>query len=303
MENKQETLAAQETREAPVKVKHPWTENAVVAYWMTFVLVLVGQLVGGLALGFIPFLWSTPALSTATMYFECFGMWLVGAGYMALVKKDRPILRSLGPAGRGNNWRMLLLGFALGGGMNGVCILAAFLHGDLALSFACFEPGWLLLIFVGVFVQSSAEEMLCRGFLYGRLLRRYKNPLVAILGNSALFAVLHLLNDGVTVLSIINIFLVGVFFSLLVYYFDSIWCAMAAHAAWNFTQNIIFGLPNSGLLAPYSIFMNDNAASRDSFAYNVGFGVEATVVSAVLFLLASALVIALGRFHSVKKRK
>ena len=28
----------------------------------------------------------------------------------------------------------------------------------------------------------------------------------------------------------------------------------AVHTAWNFTQNILFGLPNSGINVPYSVF-------------------------------------------------
>lgn len=284
--------------DAEGKKKRPWSEQAACAYGLTVGLTLLGQIVG-LALDFIPFLWSTPQLAAATMYYETFGMWLVGVAYMAHSKKDRPVLKGLTPAAPGNTVRFLLIGLAVGGGMNAFCILIAHLHGDVALRFAQFEPLWLAVIFGGVFMQSAAEEMLCRGFLYQRLRRRYENPAAAIVGNSVLFGMLHLLNDGVTVLSFYNICIVGIFFSLMVYEFDSIWCAMAAHAAWNFTQNIVFGLPNSGILTPYSVFVNDHAASRDSFAYNVGFGIEATAVSAVVLTLGCMVLVYLGR----KRRK
>jgi hypothetical protein len=62
---------------------------------------------------------------------------------------------------------------------------------------------------------------------------------------------------------------------------------MAAHTAWNFTQNIIFGLPNSGSVVPYSIFMLDASTARDSLFYNVGFGVEGTVFADILLIAAA----------------
>lgn len=276
------------------KVRRPWSEQAACAYLLTFGLVIVGQMVG-LVLDFVPVLWSTPPLAIATMYYETFGMWLVGVGYMARTEKNRFILKELTPASPGNTVWFLLIGLAVGAGMNAFCIWIAWMHGDIALQFAQFEPLWLIVIFGGVFMQSAAEEMLCRGFLYQRLLRRYKNPAAAIVGNSLLFGALHLLNQGVTVLSFYNICIIGVFFSLMVYEFDSIWCAMAAHAAWNFTQNIVFGLPNSGILTPYSVFVNDHEASRDSFAYNVGFGIEGAAVSAAVLTLGCVVLVYLGR--------
>ena len=111
---------------------------------------------------------------------------------------------------------------------------------------------------------------------------------------------LHLANYGVTVLSVLNIFLVGILFSLMVYYMDSLWCAFAVHTAWNFTQNIHFGLPNSGINVPYSVFKLDAATARDSFAYNVGFGIEGTFF-ADLVLLADCFQLYLwGRKHGKK---
>ena len=152
-----------------------------------------------------------------------------------------------------------------------------------------------VIMFLTVFVQSSAEELLCRGFLYQRLRRSYKHPAVAIVGNSALFAALHLFNEGVTVLSIINILVVGILFSFMVYYMDSIWCAMAAHAAWNFTQNIIFGLPNSGITVPFSVFKLDASTARNSFAYNIGFGIEGTIFADLVLILGCVLLFMWGR--------
>ncbi len=135
---------------------------------------------------------------------------------------------------------------------------------------------------------------MCRGFLYQRLMRRYRKPAVAIVGNICLFGLLHVGNPGATVLGLLSVLLSGLLFSMLVYYMDSLWAAMAAHTAWNFTQNILLGLPNSGIVTPFSVFKLEAASAMDSFAYSVGFGLEGTVLAAVFLLVASAVVMVWG---------
>ena len=75
---------------------------------------------------------------------------------------------------------------------------------------------------------------------------------------------------------------------------------MAAHAMWNFNQNIIFGLPNSGAVSPVSILKLDASTAVDSFAYNVGFGVEGTILACVVLILGSLLIWWIGRKKGMK---
>ena len=66
---------------------------------------------------------------------------------------------------------------------------------------------------------------------------------------------------------------------------------MAFHAAWNYTQNIIFGLPNSGIVSEYSIFTLEAASARNGLFYNVNFGVEGSIgATAMLFILAAVII-------------
>lgn len=279
--------------------KRKFSERIFGVYLITLLLILLGQMLGSF-LQFIPFMISTDAAATATMYFSFIGIWILTIVYIRFTKKNRPIIKAIGPGTVGNNRKNLLLGIGVGFGLNGICILAAWLHKDISIYYDSFQPVSFVIIFIAVFVQSSAEELVCRGFLYQRLRRSYKSPAVAIIGNSLLFALLHLFNNGVTVLSLLNIFVVGLLFSFMVYYMDSLWCAMAAHAAWNFTQNIIFGLPNSGIISPYSVFRLDASVAKDSFAYNVVFGIEGTVIADAVLILACACIWLWGR-KSAKK--
>ena len=108
---------------------------------------------------------------------------------------------------------------------------------------------------------------------------------MAIVINSLVFMSMHLPNPGVTALGLTQVFIVGIIFSLFVYYYNGLWIAAAFHAAWNFTQSIFFGLPNSGIVSAYSVFRLDAASATNGFFYNVNFGVEGSV-GAVLILIA-----------------
>ena len=175
--------------------------------------------------------------------------------------------------------------------MNGLCVLISWLMGDIHLSFNEFRPGLFFLFLLAVVIQSGAEEMAMRWYLYQKLRRRYRHAVVAIVINSALFAVMHLGNPGITIFSIIQIAAVGIFLSLIVYYYDGLWLAVFFHAAWNFTQNIIFGLPNSGIVSQYSVFRLEAASARNGFFYHTAFGVEGSIGAAVILVLGCVVLI------------
>jgi membrane protease YdiL (CAAX protease family) len=86
----------------------------------------------------------------------------------------------------------------------------------------------------------------------------------------------------------------AVFYSLFVYYFDSIWLPMAAHAAWNFTQNIIFGLPNSGMVSTFSVMKLDASLGQLTFFYDPVFGVEGSAFLLIFSIVLMIAVIVIG---------
>lgn len=276
-----------------------FSNGIIITCVIAYALMTIGQLIG-FGLEFIPGAdKASPAVQTGILYYEFIGIWLVFGIYYLISRKDRPIAKAMGTRPRGNNLKMFLFGLVVFGfGLNAFCILCAWLHKDIFIYFDSIEPLGLIFVFFGVLVQSGAEELVCRNFIYQRLRRCYRNPWVAILANALLFALLHIANPGVTALAILDIFCTGILYSMMVLYFDSIWCAIAAHTMWNFTQNIIFGLPNSGMLVPFSIFKLDAASAMDSFAYNVGFGVEGTIVAIGIQALAILLLWLWGRKHA-----
>jgi hypothetical protein len=174
--------------------------------------------------------------------------------------------------------------------MNLLCAFIAMLNGDIHITFDSFRPISFLFVFLAVLIQSGAEELICRVFVYQRMMRRYGSPVFAVLVNAAFFSLLHLGNDGVSFLPLLNIFIYGLLFSAMVIWMDSPWAAMAAHASWNFCQNILLGLPNSGNVLPYSVFKLEAAAATDSFAYSTAFGLEGAITASITLLVVAGLI-------------
>ena len=297
--NTEQIMAGQNISEQRSSLKAGKTIPQIIsgsAVWtciLAYVLILAGQLIGELAV-LVSGALKSDLGTTAGLYFSFAGIWLV-LFLNALIKKNRPLFKAYGTGCKGNNAVNLLIGYLIGIGMNGAAILMAWMHGDIRMYFDKFELVPFIILFIAVFVQSAAEEMICRGFIYQRVLRTYRGRFwLAVLINSFFFGVIHLGNNGISAMAVVDLVVTGLLFSAMVYYFDSLWMAMAAHAGWNFTQSILAGLPNSGNVVPYSVFKLDAAAARDSFFYNVAFGVEGTVPAIAIQAVVLVALVAVG---------
>lgn len=265
-----------------------WYDNVLWICIISYAIIYITQNVGG---------WITPKLVrllftsgllkaneytyTFLMYILFIYIWIVVFFVIFIFKNNHYIIDKITTKSKGNNIAYLFLGLLIGLVLNGFCALIAMINGDFTLRFSQFEIFPAIGLLFAVFIQSSAEELLCRGFMYQRLLKSTNSPAFAIIFNSLFFAALHLFNNGMSILPFYCILIFGVFASMLVYYFDSLWMVMGLHAMWNFTQSILFGLPNSGINVPYSIFKIGGSV-KGSFAYNTVFGLEGTILSCAL---------------------
>ena len=173
-------------------LKNKIVDTLPVLYLETVILMVLGQFLGNFVLGIPvgiayarnPEILNSAFLNTTLMYVIFWGIWAVALFWIGIRKRNRPILQAVGTKPQGNNWKYLLFGLVLGFALNGFCILIAWLHHDIVLTYDAIHPLWFVVVFLTVFIQSSAEELLCRGFLYQKLRRSYKNPVVAIVGNA-----------------------------------------------------------------------------------------------------------------------
>jgi membrane protease YdiL (CAAX protease family) len=160
--------------------------------------------------------------------------------------------------------------------------------------------GLLFAFFIGFLLQGMSEEVMLRGYFMVSVASRAP-MLVAILANSLIFALLHLMNNGVTSLSMVNLTLFGVFASVYTLKSSSLWGICAIHSIWNFAQGNIFGIAVSGQRIDASVF-SFSPTESGALINGGSFGLEGGLaVTAVLLTGIIATMLFKGRSKRVSK--
>ena len=174
------------------------------------------------------------------------------------------------------------LGMLLGFAFFSVCVLLGVLFGGLKIEGISpeFSIGIFVAYLLGYMVQGMTEEVLCRGYFLGSYARRYP-VYAAVLANSLLFASLHLLNSGISVLAFINITLFGIFASIYFIRSGSIWGIGAFHSIWNLVQGNFYGIKVSGTPVGNTLFTTQAIAGKS--LWNGGdFGMEGSLICTIV---------------------
>ncbi|MDQ6718237.1 MAG: CPBP family intramembrane metalloprotease [Gemmatimonadota bacterium] len=98
-------------------------------------------------------------------------------------------------------------------------------------------------------LAATMEELVVRGYLFS-LVRRQWGWKTALVSTSLLFGALHLLNPGADAESMLNVTLAGIFLAAVLLVTRSLYAAIAAHLAWNWTMAALFHSVVSGAAIP-----------------------------------------------------
>lgn len=182
-----------------------------------------------------------------------------------------------------------LKGLAFGFLMFSAAVLLCVLTGSLTLEGFSedFVPGIFLLFVAGFLIQGMAEEVMLRGYFLVSFGRRHSIWAAAVV-NSVLFAVLHLLNSGITFLAFVNLTLFGIFASVYFVKTGNIWGIGALHSIWNLVQGNFFGIQVSGIETSSSLFSSALTEGRELMnggAFGLEGGLAVTIVLVVSTLL------------------
>jgi len=205
----------------------------------------------------------TLPVSAVLFLYACMAPVMVPATVVVLRKLDHRSLASIGvrlPAG-GLGGALLQAGAGAGAAITALGLWLALVGGIGGLRAGgpgrpFWEgPTWLpggagamvVLVFymVGFAIETGLEEWLFRGYAYRALRERWSWATVAG-ATSAGFGALHLWNPHVELAGLVNTFLLGFAFAATVEACGTLWPAIAAHCAWNFTMAMVLGLPVSG---------------------------------------------------------
>lgn len=182
-----------------------------------------------------------------------------------------------------------LLGMVIAFAMFSACVGVCVATGAMTFGGYTLNGRFLLLatFFLGFLIQGASEETVCRGFMMTSFGSK-GGALAGMLFNSLVFGALHLLNSGVTVLSIANVTLFGVLMSVIVLKLNSIWLACALHSIWNFVQGNFYGVLVSGGNFGTSVFSFKSVEGRELLnggAFGMEGGLATTCVVTVVIII------------------
>jgi len=161
---------------------------------------------------------------------------------------DRKPIREIGLINIKMGYKDLFKGLAFGSISMILVFIILITSGNISLQSPLSSPNFsislliqlVFFIFVGI-----NEEMFSRGYCM-TVLRQTGNTWIALIVSSIIFSVLHSLNPSMSVISYLNLFLVGLLFAYMFLRSNNLWLPIGYHITWNYFQGNIFGFQVSG---------------------------------------------------------
>ncbi|WP_295722687.1 CPBP family intramembrane glutamic endopeptidase [uncultured Methanobrevibacter sp.] len=228
-------------------------ERSIIIDILIFIGLFLLLYIGTIGLNIVLDLISMAILPKVDVYWQLMGLFgfifIPILVYIIVKKFEKRSFRSVGFS-KDNILPSVLRGLGIGFLMFLTVVIIGLISGQYKYTGYNLSSLILLVPFLlGFFVQSLGEEFEMRGWAMTYIYKRH-SIIAAIIISNILFSMAHIFNSGIDLLPIINIFLVGVFFAILFIKYDNIWICGSAHAAWNFSQGILFGFNVSGQTTP-----------------------------------------------------
>jgi membrane protease YdiL (CAAX protease family) len=188
-------------------------------------------------------------------------------------------------------WRDALGGLLAGSLLFSVVVGVLWLLGSYHVTGFNPHADWLPALLVAGLGAGIAEEIMFRGVLF-RVTEEGLGTWAALLLSALFFGFAHAKNPGATAWSSSAIAIeAGLLFGLLFHVTRSLPACMGLHAAWNFCQGTVYGIPVSGLKADGWLV---STRTGPDWLSGGAFGAEASVVALALCTLCSAALLVLA---------
>lgn len=146
----------------------------------------------------------------------------------------------------------------------------------------------IVFIFVGI-----NEELFARGYCINILKENRILWGIPIVVSSVIFSLMHSMNEGISALAYINLFLFGIFMGCIYIKTKSLWMCIGYHTTWNYFQGPVFGFLVSGASTDsiYKIkIINSNIINGGSFGPEGGIVVTILLVVSILISCKSFII-------------
>ncbi len=136
--------------------------------------------------------------------------------------------------------------------------------------------GEFIILILAWSIQGTTEEILTRGWMFSSLSARHNIP-IGIIVSSLFFTFLHLGNNAISLIPILDLTLFAVLACLIMLKTGNIWVIGGLHAAWNCFQGNVFAFSVSGTDAGQAFIQI--GITGPEWLSGGKFGVEGSVIS------------------------
>lgn len=220
--------------------------------------------------------------------FQAFSVTFAAYIFLKYIDRVSPKELGLNIKGRGKD---CLWGFIMAVILYAIGFSVSLMLGAVSITNIHLDLHLLILNLIMFFVAAWFEEVMCRGYIQGRLMTKM-NKFLALGITSMLFSVLHFANPNMGVLPIINLFLAGILLGASFLYTKNLWFPIVLHLFWNWIQGPILGYEVSGSKTSYSLFVL--SLPEDNIINGGAFGFEGSIICTILLIIASGLIILWG---------
>ncbi|HEL9598480.1 TPA: CPBP family intramembrane metalloprotease [Streptococcus suis] len=262
------------------KAKSRFNLNFILSPITALVLMAVAETVGYFVFMPLFFIFIDNAFVTLSLELLAFAFISLAIIIWARFVEKSPWL-GLGMTKKGA-FKDFILGWGIGAAMLITCVLLMWGFGAIRISSIQFSSqlfGEFLVLVLAWSVQGTTEELLTRGWMFSSLSAKHNIP-VGILVSSLFFTFLHLGNDGLSLIPLLDLTLFAILACLVLLKTGNLWVISGIHAAWNCFQGNVFAFPVSGSQAGQA-FISVNTAGPDWLSGGA-FGVEGSIISLLI---------------------
>lgn len=262
------------------KAKSRFNLNFILSPITALVLMAVAETVGYFAFMPLFFIFIDNAFVTLSLELLAFAFISLAIILWARFVEKSPWL-GLGIRKKGA-LKDFLLGWGIGAAMLTTCVLLMWGFGAIQVTsfqFSANLVGEFLILVLAWSIQGTTEELLTRGWMFSSLAAKHNIP-VGILVSSLFFTFLHLGNDGISLIPLLDLTLFAILACLVMLKTGNLWVIGGLHAAWNCFQGNVFAFPVSGTQAGQAFIAVET--SGPDWLSGGAFGVEGSVISLLI---------------------